>query len=237
MTDHRAPDGRTLDDRTPDDRPTVDDADVQLAVGDVVELSVGSVAHGGHCVARHHGRVVFVRHALPGEQVRARITEAKPGSFCRADALEVLTADPRRVPAPCSHFGPGGCGGCDFQHASGELQRELKATVIREQLLRLAKVELDPVVEALPGSGFGWRTRVRWGRALRDGRAVVGPRLHRSAQLVDVTPTEPCLIASGGLSALAVEVGDGAAVESDEWVLMVAEDGSEHTDPGRRVGS
>ncbi len=46
---------------------------------DLVELEVGPVAHGGHCVARLEGRVVFVRHALPGERVRARLTETGEG--------------------------------------------------------------------------------------------------------------------------------------------------------------
>ncbi|MBC7308592.1 MAG: TRAM domain-containing protein, partial [Tetrasphaera sp.] len=56
-------------------------------VGRVVELDVGAIAHGGHCVARLDGQVVFVRHTLPGERVLARITEGEPGrSFLRADA-------------------------------------------------------------------------------------------------------------------------------------------------------
>ena len=41
--------------------------------GAEITLEVGPVAHGGHCVARHEGRVVFVRHALPGERVKARL--------------------------------------------------------------------------------------------------------------------------------------------------------------------
>ena len=64
-------------------------------------LQVGAVAAGGACVARaDDGRVVFVRHALPGERVRARVTELRP-RYLRADAVEVLTASPDRVPEPC----------------------------------------------------------------------------------------------------------------------------------------
>ena len=112
--------------------PTAD----ALTPGVEVEVEVGPVAHGGHCVARYDGRVIFVRLALPGERAVVRITEAKRGSFCRGEAIRVLRADPRRVEAPCVHYHPGGCGGCDFQHADAALQRELKATIVAEQLTR-----------------------------------------------------------------------------------------------------
>ena len=95
-------------------------------VGREWTVEVGPVAHGGHCVARHEGQVVFVRHTLPGERVVARVTEGRVGdSFVRADAVEVLEAAPGRVPAPCSYAAPGLCGGCDFQHASLDTQRAL----------------------------------------------------------------------------------------------------------------
>src|SRR3989337_3902371 len=70
------------------------------AKGAAVELvlEVGPVAHGGHCVARHEGRVIFVRHGIPGEKVRARLTEAgEAAKFWRADVVEVLDASPDRV--------------------------------------------------------------------------------------------------------------------------------------------
>src|ERR671928_498674 len=75
------------------------------------EVTVGAVAHGGHCVARHEGRVVFVRHALPGERVVVRVTEDRHPGYCRADAIEVLEASPERVERPCPYSGPGRCGG------------------------------------------------------------------------------------------------------------------------------
>ncbi|HSO65188.1 MAG TPA: TRAM domain-containing protein, partial [Ornithinibacter sp.] len=46
-----------------------------MVVGDVVEVDVTAVAHGGHCIARHEGQVLFVRHTIPGERVRAHVTE------------------------------------------------------------------------------------------------------------------------------------------------------------------
>ena len=170
----------------------------------VLELEVGAVAHGGHCVARagadgeprDDGRVVFVRHALPGERVRAVVTEDPGGAFCRADAVSVLRGSPDRVPAPCEWARPGACGGCDFQHATPAAQRALKTDVLREQLTRLAgpaTEHLGPVeVEELPGGPLGWRTRVR---LAVDEEGTPGLRAHRSH---DVLPVADCLLAPSG---------------------------------------
>jgi len=60
-------------------------------VGSSFVVRVGAVAHGGFCVARHEGRVIFVRHTLPGELVRVSVTEGKANSsYWRADAVEVV---------------------------------------------------------------------------------------------------------------------------------------------------
>ncbi|UZJ25912.1 TRAM domain-containing protein [Rhodococcus antarcticus] len=154
--------------------------------GRELDLELGAVGHGGFCVARHEGRVVFVRHGLPGERVRAAITEDRGGSFCRADAVEVLSASADRVVPPCPVAGPGGCGGCDFQHARLPAQRRLKAEVVAEQLRRLGGLTTtaeDVVVEELPGGadGLGWRTRLRLAVG-RDGRT--GLHVHRSSTVI-----------------------------------------------------
>jgi tRNA/tmRNA/rRNA uracil-C5-methylase (TrmA/RlmC/RlmD family) len=171
-----------------------------------LELVVGPVAHGGHCVARHEGQVVFVRHALPGERVLAVVTDGGEGSkFLRADAVRVLSPSPERVLAPCPHAKPGGCGGCDFQHAALPYQRRLKADVVREQLRRLARVDSgavvdELVVEAVPGddAGLGWRTRVR---LAVDSEGRPGLRRHRSHE---VEVLEQCPILHSAAAATGV---------------------------------
>jgi tRNA/tmRNA/rRNA uracil-C5-methylase (TrmA/RlmC/RlmD family) len=190
------------------------------AAGQTVELAVGEAAHGGWCVARMPagdggapGRVVFVRHALPGERVRARITETT-SRFARADAVEILEASPDRVEPPCPYARPGRCGGCDWQHASLPAQRRLKASVLRQQLNRIAGLDWPVTVEPLPGdeepgasagggasagpAGLGWRTRVTF--AVRED-GVAGLRAHRSHEVVGI---DDCLIAHPGLRDLGV---------------------------------
>jgi tRNA/tmRNA/rRNA uracil-C5-methylase (TrmA/RlmC/RlmD family) len=150
--------------------------------GTEFEVTVGPVAHGGHCVARHEGRVVFVRHSLPGERVVVRVTEDRHPGFCRADAIEVIEPSPDRVERPCPYSGPGRCGGCDWQHVAPEAQRQLKADVIREQLARLAHLpDVDVTVEELPGGPLRWRSRARFAV---DRTGAPGLRRHRSHDVV-----------------------------------------------------
>jgi tRNA/tmRNA/rRNA uracil-C5-methylase (TrmA/RlmC/RlmD family) len=169
--------------------------------GAVLELAVGEVVHGGWCVCRQNdtGWVIFVRHALPGERVRARITQVT-SRFARADAIQILDPSPDRVEAPCPYAGPGRCGGCDWQHATVPAQRQLKAAVVRQQLSRLAGLDQDVVVEAVPGadSGLGWRPEVTFA-VNREGAA--GLRRHRSREVIPVTE---CLIAHPAVTAAGV---------------------------------
>jgi tRNA/tmRNA/rRNA uracil-C5-methylase (TrmA/RlmC/RlmD family) len=168
-----------------------------IGVGERLELTVGPPAHGGHCVARDGGLVVFVRHALPGERVVAEVTEVHRG-YLRADAVRVLEASADRVAAPCPYAHPDGCGGCDLQHASPAAQREWKAAVVREQLARLAGISSDVEVRGLPGGLLGWRSRVRY---TVDAAGRAGLLKHRSHEVV---PVERCLIAHPAIQALPV---------------------------------
>jgi tRNA/tmRNA/rRNA uracil-C5-methylase (TrmA/RlmC/RlmD family) len=178
-----------------DDR--IDDRVDDYVEGDTVELTVGAPAHGGHCVARiggEHGRVVFVRHALPGERVTAEITELHKG-YLRADAVEVHEPSPDRVPQPCPWARPHLCGGCDLQHVAEDAQLDWKTAVVREQLARMAHLSdqeidrLDVRVHRLPGGTLGWRSRVRYAV---DAAGRAGLLQHRSHQVV---PIDRCRIA------------------------------------------
>lgn len=194
-------------------------------VGEEYEVEVGPVAHGGHCIARtEEGRVLFVRHTLPGEKVMARITEGEKDSrFLRADAVRILEASKDRVEAPCPYSGPGNCGGCDWQHAKPGAQRRLKGEVIAEQLQRLAgltpeEAGWDGTVmpaegDKLPaGEVPAWRTRVQYAIDT-EGRA--GLRKHRSHE---VQPIDHCMIAAPGVTELGIEKRDWSQMATVEAI-------------------
>jgi tRNA/tmRNA/rRNA uracil-C5-methylase (TrmA/RlmC/RlmD family) len=191
--------------------------------GESLELVVGEVAQGGWCVAREpSGRVVLVRHTLPGERVLARLTEST-ARLARAEATAILEASPDRVEPPCPHAHPGGCGGCDWQHASLAAQRRLKAAVIAQQLRRIAGLDREVTVEPLPGDedGLGWRTRVRF--AVRaDGLA--GLRRHRSHEIIDV-----------GTCPIAHPLVNEAGITEGRWPGAESVSAVTSPDPGERA--
>jgi tRNA/tmRNA/rRNA uracil-C5-methylase (TrmA/RlmC/RlmD family) len=187
--------------------------------GDVLELAIGEVVHGGWCVSRQDdtGWVVFVRHALPGERVRAIVTQAT-ARFARADAIEILQPSADRVTPPCRYAAPGACGGCDWQHASLPAQRQFKASVIRQQLSRIAGIDRNVEVQAVDGDegGLRWRTVVTFA-INRNGAA--GLRRHRSHEVVEI---DQCLIAHTLVTDVGVTGAKWPAVQSVEVAVAPA---------------
>lgn len=155
-------------------------------------VRVGKIAHGGHWVARHEGRVLFVRHALEGELVDVVVTRlAKRHAF--GDAVAVHEPSPHRVDPPCAIAAR--CGGCDLQHVRVAHGRELKRQVVAEQLHRMADVAWQGDVEALDPEAFGWRRRMRYHR----GTEGWGLRARNSHEVVAL-PAQGCLIAAPELA-------------------------------------
>ncbi len=171
-----------------------------LGPGDEVVLEVGPPVHGGHCIARLDGRVVFVRHAIEGETVRVRFTETAKKGYWRADAVEVLTASPDRVPSLWPVAGPGGVGGGELAHVALPAQRRWKAHVVEDALRRIGGIERPVEVVAVPDDdaleGLGWRTRIE---LTADAQGRAGMYRHRSH---DVVPLRDMPLAVPGISTL-----------------------------------
>ncbi|WP_188669033.1 class I SAM-dependent RNA methyltransferase, partial [Tersicoccus solisilvae] len=194
--------------------------------GTELDLTLGPIAHGGHTVARHEGRVVFVRHGVPGERVRVRVTEAAPtASFWRADVVAVLDASPDRREHPWAEadalaaaaVGSVPVGGAEFGHIALPRQRELKRDVLAEQLRRLAGLDAADLpaleVEAVPdedASGLRWRTRVTFD-VTADGRAGMHP--HRSDVVLPVRTMPLGVPAVDALGLPGVDLTGAARVE------------------------
>jgi 23S rRNA (uracil1939-C5)-methyltransferase len=111
--------------------------------GDELELTIDRLAHGGAGVARSEGYVVFVRGAVPGDRVRARITKSKR-SFGEADVVELLQPSPERVEPLAPHPG------APWQVLPYERQLREKEDQVRDALARLGGFEAPPVEPIVP---------------------------------------------------------------------------------------
>lgn len=212
--------------------------DAAIPTGEVLTLKVGAPAHGGHCVARPvddpNGRVIFVRHALPGETVRVRLTE-KNSKIWRGETLEVIESSPDRVRPLWKEAGTGGVGGGELGHLRLSAQRTWKRWVITDCLRRIggedvvaAVNELGPVsVQAMPSDaaaelrgdrypGAGTRTRVEL-TVTDDGAA--GMHMFRSGKVLPVR----------SLPLAVAEIQDLNLTESGRWRKQYR--------PGMRVGA
>ncbi|MCD4558036.1 class I SAM-dependent RNA methyltransferase [Schaalia sp. lx-100] len=132
-------------------KPVRNHAKAELSSPQYVTLRVAEPAHGGACVARDtDGRVIFVRHALPGEYVQAVITRTR-SRLAWADTVEVLEASPDRVSSVWPEASRGGVGGGELAHVRVPAQRQWKEQVIRGQIRRIAGIALAEAVEAVGG--------------------------------------------------------------------------------------
>ena len=175
----------------------------KVLLGDEITLRIDKVANGGFCIGRYNGQAVFVRHSLPGELVKAEVTEVNK-RYLRASVTEVIEPSPIRVAPPCPYAGI--CGGCDWQHVRYDYQLELKSAVVIEQLAHLGRVDQvnnEPLDKFKVSSltpietGLRWRTRNRY---VNIANYSLGMRMSRSHSAIEVSD---CLIAVDGSTELA----------------------------------
>jgi 23S rRNA (uracil1939-C5)-methyltransferase len=125
-----------------------------------VELTIDSIGFEGVSVGRVDGIVHFVKGALPGELVRARITRSKK-SYVEAETVEVLAPSPHRKDPPCPHFGV--CGGCKWQHFEYAEQARWKRQHVVDAFQRIGQIEVGEIAETIASpSPYGYRNKMEF---------------------------------------------------------------------------
>jgi len=124
---------------------------------DTITLQLTDIANGGAALGRFEGRVIFVPYALPGETVRAEITQDKD-RYAFASLVEVLEPSSERIAPACPHFGPDKCGGCQWQHIDYPAQLRLKSEIVADQLTRIGGIS-DPLVRPTLPDDSAWAYR------------------------------------------------------------------------------
>jgi tRNA/tmRNA/rRNA uracil-C5-methylase (TrmA/RlmC/RlmD family) len=135
----------------------------EMQVGDLIEVEIIDVAHGGHCIARVEDKVIFVRHSLPGEKGVVEIT-SKNSKIFRGDLVKVTSPSPNRIDAECEYARPGLCGGCAFAHSDLAYETSLKKKILIDQFAKIGKIDISHLTISSPGfdisDGRHWRRRM-----------------------------------------------------------------------------
>ena len=176
--------------------------------GETLELEVTTLAYGGQGVARADDFVVFVRGAVPGDRVLARVTRRKR-AYAEARALEVVSPSPDRIAPRCAHHGV--CGGCEWQTLAYDTQLRFKEQQVVESLRRLGHVD-GFALEPIRGAADPWRYRNKmefsFGSA-EDGSPALG--LHRRGSWREIVPLADCPLASERMNGLRTAVAEACA--------------------------
>ncbi len=161
-----------------------------------LEVKLTGVAHGGEALGKVGKRVIFVAYALPGETVRVELVE-EHSRWLRGKLLEVIQASPDRTEPFCPHFGPGYCGGCQWQHIKRKAQLDYKRRIVRDQLQRVGRLNkaiVRPTVNLVPEQSY--RTQMMF---LPSSGESLGLRQPGS---YDVHPIDHCPILHPTLAGL-----------------------------------
>jgi 23S rRNA (uracil1939-C5)-methyltransferase len=161
-------------------------------------LTIDSIDLDAQGVARHEGKVVFVRGALSGETVRAAVVRAK-NNYEVAETLEVLQQSASRVTPRCPHFGV--CGGCSMQHVDFETQLAIKQRALEDCLWHVGKLRAEQVLPPIAGPAWGYRYRARLSvrNVAKKGGVLVGFHERASSYVADM---RECHILPPQISAL-----------------------------------
>ena len=142
-----------------------------LRNGQIIELTLESLAYEGDAVGHFEGQAVFVPFGAPGERVSVTVTEARQ-TYCRAGIAQILAPSPQRVAPRCPYFGV--CGGCQWQMLDYTAQTEQKQRILRDALTRIGGIE-PPAIQAVPDpTGWGYRNKAQFPAAGGAGQLALG---------------------------------------------------------------
>jgi 23S rRNA (uracil1939-C5)-methyltransferase len=198
------------------------------------DLLLEKHTYGGDAMGRlDDGRAVFVPFGLPGERVRVRLTHEKR-NFARGELVEVLEASPKRIIPRCKHFGA--CGGCHYQNLPYENQLLAKTEILRDQLIRIGKIENPPVqkIVACPNP-WNYRNHVQF-HLTKDGRlGYIGVGTISAQRIV---PISECHLPDASINSLwpqlefepemNIERVSLRAGKDDDLMLVLESDSPEH---------
>jgi len=160
-----------------------------VAKGDEIETEIIDLAYGGDSVAIYKEMTVFVPYGVPGETVRAKVTEVKR-NFASARITRVVKESEIYAKPECPYFAV--CGGCDWLNIKYDSQKEFKVKFIRHMLENIAvlpSMKINPIMTY--DNPYFYRNRAQYKIARDGGKILMGFYRARSHEVIGV---DKCLI-------------------------------------------
>lgn len=170
---------------------------VTLYTGKIIELEIESLNYSAFSVGKYDGFVVFVSGGVPGDRIKAQITNIKK-NYAFAESQNVIRKSPYRCDPPCRHFIEG-CGGCQWQHIKYEYQLQWKLDIVKQALKRIGRLDDIPEIKIHRiNTPFNYRNKLRL-FPVQNRSILFGMHKHNSHEVV---PIKECLVSSDKINSL-----------------------------------
>ena len=153
---------------------------------DMLTVTIEDMGHDGEGIGKVDGYTVFVKDAVIGDTVQAKIMKAKK-NYGYARLMEIITPSPDRVEPLCPYARQ--CGGCQIQALSYEKQLEYKENKIRNNLIRIGGFSEDELpMEPIIGmeNPFHYRNKAQFPVGVdKEGNIVTGFYAGRTHSIIN----------------------------------------------------
>lgn len=161
---------------------------------DIFELEITDMGTDGEGIGHYDGMTFFVKDALIGDVITARVTKLKK-NYGYARVEEIKTPSTFRIEPKCALHKR--CGGCQIQALSYEKQLEFKNDKVRNNLMRIGGFSEDELsAKMAPPVGiddpYRYRNKAQFpvGRD-KDGNIITGFYASRSHNII---PVDDCML-------------------------------------------
>lgn len=126
-----------------------------ITMGQKFPLTIKRLGINGEGIGFFKRNVVFVKGAIPGEEVTVKVTNLSR-NFAEAEILSIRKKSPYRITPPCAIYDE--CGGCQLQHMTYEAQLKNKRDIVVQAMERYA-TDLKPEIRETIGMKDPWHYR------------------------------------------------------------------------------
>ncbi len=157
---------------------------------DMVTVKIDSLGNDGEGIGKADGYTLFIKDALPGDLVEARIMKAKK-QYGYGRLIRILSPSPDRAKAPCALHRS--CGGCQLQTLSYEKQLAYKEDKVRGHLEHIGGFRNPPVLPVLGMENpYRYRNKAQFPFGTdREGKSVTGFYASRTHSII---PNTDCIL-------------------------------------------